>query len=100
MPELDGRGFNWNLDMNASPAIDNNNAAMINDCRSSLLALSSSINPSTICFCVEFTKENREEFVVSNLLDFGADNSPALLKDALVVPEPIQLLQCVGCVFI
>lgn len=61
-------------------------------------ALSSSINSSTICFCVEFTKENRKEFVVSNLLDFGADNPPTFLKDALVVPERIELLQCVGCV--
>jgi hypothetical protein len=43
-----------------------------------------------------YTEENRKEFVVSDLLDFSADDPSAFLKDALVVPERIELLQCVG----
>ena len=51
---------------------------------------------SFLLFC---TEKNGKEFVVSDLLDFSADDSSAFLKDALVVPERIELLQCVGCVF-
>jgi hypothetical protein len=43
-----------------------------------------------------YTEENGKEFVVSDLLDFSADDPSAFLKDALVVPERIELLQCVG----
>lgn len=45
---------------------------------------------------VLYTEENGKEFVVSDLLDFSADDPSAFLKDALVVPERIELLQCVG----
>jgi hypothetical protein len=89
MPLPGGRGFNWNLDMYASPAIDIT-CVMINGCGSH------QSNFFFILGLVLYTEENGKEFVVSDLLDFSADDPSAFLKDALVVPERIELLQCVG----